>query len=91
MQKLRYRSIGISAILFSSSPIGFCTVVVRAAFHEAELVKDRAALRALAGGSGLTRLAPEHFGAARSHLANCRHARIGSSAIAWEDAPYWGW
>lgn len=83
MQKLRYRSIGIAAILDSRSEAGWLAgALPRDAQHAAEVVKNRAGLARPDGG--LRRLAAGHFGAARSHLANCRHPRIWRSAIAWE-------
>lgn len=81
MQKFRYRSIGIADILFSRSDNGLVAVDLDPA-REAELVKYRGALARTNGA--LVRLAAVPFGAALSHLANCKHPRIWSTAMAWE-------
>lgn len=87
MQKLRYRSIGMAAILSSRSEGGLAAAALDRAddWKTAALVKERKAWRQLSRADGVVRrLAAGRLGTALSHLANCRHPRIWSAAMAWD-------
>ena len=79
MQKLRKRSIGIDKIRFSRSESGFIGVTFERALYIAVVEKARLNLYEKPVGR---RFAAWHLGAALSHRPNCRHPRIGTSAVA---------
>src|SRR5881275_490186 len=74
---------GMAAMRFSRFVSGELGEAFDRALQTAEFVKGRRELYRDKKPADV-RLAVRPFGAARSHRANCRHPRIGNSAVAWK-------